>query len=286
MNKMTVVLGLIVAMMSTSAFGVGFIGTPTAELDQGQWNVGFNYTYMSMDLAKSSYSESGQFYDAAGDPQGDPEPDSGKVLINDFNIQRYYGTIGYGVTDVWEAYVQLGIADVKAKIKGDGDSEWDGFNFDNDFAWGWGTRYTFYEQDNVRWGASLQMNWLSTSWDDKWTEDEDEEGEVITWSCKENFDVDSYDLLIAVGPTVDMGGWNLYGGPFFYMLSGDLDRTEVCTSEMGTWREKGSLDLEEDGNIGGFVGAQISLKENCNLTTEISFTGDGMALGAGVAWAF
>ena len=161
MKKMTVVLGL-VAMMSVSAFGVGFIGTPTAELEKSQWNVGFNYTYISMDLAKIKYSESSQEFDPAGNPDGDPETDSYKEEINDNNVQRYYGTIGYGVTDVWEAYVQLGIADVKAQTKEEGE-ESEGHNFDNDFAWGWGTRYTFYEQDNIRWGASLQMNWLDTS---------------------------------------------------------------------------------------------------------------------------
>ena len=285
MNKMVVVLGLIVAMMSTSAFGVGFLGTPTAELDKGQWNVGANFTYISTDLAKTKWSEVQQEFDAAGDLV-DSDTDSGKLSISDNNVQRYYGTIGYGITDVWEAYVQLGIADVKVRVKGEGGDEWHGLNLDNDFAWGWGTRYTFYEQDNIRWGASLQMNWLDTSWDDKWTEDE-EIGEAVTEvACKENIDYSSYDLLIAVGPTVDMGGWSLYGGPFYYMVSGDFTRTETCTWDVGSSREKNDGDLEEDSNFGGFVGAQIGLKENCNLTTEISFTSDGMAIGAGVAWAF
>jgi len=283
MKKMTVVLGL-VAMMSVSAFGVGFIGTPTAELEKSQWNVGFNYTYISMDLAKIKYSESSQEFDPAGNPDGDPETDSYKEEINDNNVQRYYGTIGYGVTDVWEAYVQLGIADVKAQTKEEGE-ESEGHNFDNDFAWGWGTRYTFYEQDNIRWGASLQMNWLDTSVGHKgtWVDG----GLDGTWNA--TIDYETYDLLIAVGPTADMGGWNLYGGPFYYYLSGEIDG-EVTITPSG-WDtaaeiEKFSGDLEADSNFGGFVGAQISLKENCDLTTELSFTGDGMAIGAGVTWAF
>jgi len=255
MKKMAVVLGLIVAMMSVNAFGVGFIGTPTAELDQGQWNVGFNYTYMSMDLAKTKMTEG---------------PDSLKLEINDNNIQRYYAAGGYGLTDAWEAYVQLGIADVKAQSKEEGEVS-EGHNFDNDFAWGWGTRYTFYEQDNIRWGATLQMNWLDTSVDHKSADE------------KMQIDYSTYDLLIAVGPTADMDGWSLYGGPFFYMLDGDLDAKITPTVGDTT---KSSGDLEEDSNFGGFVGAQISLKENCDLTTELSFTGDGWAIGAGVAWAF
>lgn len=258
MNKMTMLLGLLVAIMSVSAFGVGFIGTPTAELDQGQCSVGFNYAYMSSDLDDTKLKGDGGSSD--------------KYEINDYNVQRYYGTIGYGLTDSWEAYVQLGIADVKVEKKDAEDplADREGINFDNDFAWGWGTRYTFHEQDNYRWGASLQMNWLDTS------------GEVKGTTWEEQIDYESYDLLIAVGPTVDMGGWNLYGGPFYYMLDGDLDVTETWVG--GTW--KGSGDLEEDGNFGGFVGAQCTLMEKYDMTTELSFTGDGWAIGAGVAVPF
>ena len=255
MNKMIMLLGLLVAIMSVSASGVGFIGTPTAELDQGQWNVGFNYTYISMDLDDTTT----KFGDGSSE----------KNEINDNNVQRYYGTIGYGLTDVWEAYVQVGIADVKAQTREVGDPDWEGMNFDNDFAWGWGTRYTFHEQDNCRWGASVQMNWLDTSWDDKGTD-------TI------QIDYESYDLIIAVGPTVDMGGWNLYGGPFYYMLDGDLDGKGTVSGSPFTF----SGDLEEDSNIGGFVGVQCMLMEKYCITTELSFTGEGYAIGAGVAVLF
>jgi hypothetical protein len=255
MYRMVKLLGLLVAILSVNAYGVGILGTPTAELDQGQWNVGFNYAYLSTDLAKTTMKEAGESF---------------KLEINDNNINRYYGTIGYGLTSAWELYVQLGWADVKANVKEPGESEEDGFNFDNDFAWGWGTRYTFYEQDQVRWGATVQMNWIDTSWDDKGAD----------W--KETIDFSDYDLLVGVGPTVDMGGWKLYGGPFYYMLDGDLDVKGV--DEFGAWKASG--DLEEDSNIGGFIGAQFSAMEKYDITTEFSFTGDGWAVGAGIYCAF
>ena len=108
-------------------------------------------------------------------------------------------------------------------------------------------------------------------------------------------DWDSYDLLFAVGPTVDMGGWNLYGGPFYYMHKGDLDVeiTETYEISGGTpvvtistvEKSKESGDLEAD-SFGGFVGAHFTMMENYNMTTELSFTGDGWAIGAGVCYAF
>jgi opacity protein-like surface antigen len=148
MNKMIILLGLLVAIMNVNAFGVGFIGTPTAELEQGQWNVGFNYMYSNMDLDKTKLTGSWQDFALNGTPTNNGTMSS-EAEINDVKIQRYYGTIGYGITDSWEAYIQLGLADVKAEAElpsGDFDELDGGANFDNDFAYGWGTRYTFHEQ--------------------------------------------------------------------------------------------------------------------------------------------
>ena len=283
MYRMAMLLGLLVAIMSVSAFGVGFIGTPTAELEQGQWNVGFNNMYSDMELDKAKMTGVWSEFDADGDLV-DRGPELYKLEIDDVKTQRYYGTIGYGLTNVWEAYVQLGIADLKAETRDadDPEDEWSGLNFDNDFAWGWGTRYTFYEQDNIRWGVSVQMNWLDTSWDVTIAEEVAGGTEIE----KTQIDWETYDLIIAVGPTVNMGGWNLYGGPFYYMIDGDLDvsRTETWPTGSGIWKESG--DLEEDSNFGGFVGVQCNVMENYDVTTEISFTGDGWAIGAGVCCAF
>ena len=283
MNKMTMLVGLLVAITSVSAFGAGFLGTPTAELEQGQWNVGFNYTYIDMELDKAKVTWSEQDYDDTG-TLVDSETGSEKLEFDDVKTQRYYGTIGYGLTDSWEVYVQLGLADLKAQAKYEGDPA-EGLNFDNDFAWGWGTRYTFHEQGNCRWGASVQMNFLDTSWDTTWTEDEPGFSETV----KVEVDWETYDLLIAVGPTVDMGGWNLYGGPFYYMHDGDWDSQGggnwTAPGASGSFTFKESGDLEAD-SVGGFVGAQFCVMEKANVTTEISFTGDGWAIGAGVAVPF
>lgn len=272
-------LGLLVAIMSVSASGVGFIGTPTAELDQGQWNVGFNYMYSDMELDETKMTESWTDFDVVGTVV-DSGSESFKIEIDNVKTQRYYGTIGYGLTDSWEAYIQLGIADVKAQIRDADDpgDDWDGFNFDNDFAWGWGTKYTFHEQDNVCWGASLQMNWLDTSWDIKTTD--------AFGTEEEQMDFSTFDLIIAVGPTVDMGGWDLYGGPFYYMLDGDLDFDGTETWPAGSSIWKGSGDLEEDSSFGGFIGAQCMLMEKYCMTTELSFSGGGYAIGAGLSVPF
>jgi hypothetical protein len=159
-------------------------------------------------------------------------------------------------------------------------------NFDNDFAWGWGTKLTFARQDKVAWGIALQMNFLDTSWSRKETSQDD-----IYLRWERNVDIKTWDLLVAVGPTIDMGGWKLYGGPFYYYLDGDYDYKEPGSWDdgeggTGTWIENYSGDLEAESNFGGYVGAQIPLSEKCDFTTEVSLTGDGWAAGTGVIIRF
>ncbi len=298
MYKMTMLLGLLVAIMSVSASGVGFIGAPTAGLEQGQWSVGYNYMYSNMGLERTTQTGAWAEFDANGDLDKAESDDYHleKINIDDVKTQRHYGTIGYGLSNSWEAYVQLGIADVKAKTRdthydplddeddGGYDWQWDGHNFDNDFAWGLGTRITFHEQGNCRWGASVQMNWVDTSYDvtSAW----EENGADIT--RKDEFDYSTYDLIIAVGPTVDMGDWNLYGGTFYYMLEGEFDVDVTVAWENGSTGSaigEGSADLESH-NIGVFVGAQCTLMGKASLTTEFSFTEDGWACGTGVGIPF
>lgn len=285
MNKMIMLLGLLVAIMSVSAFGAGFLGTPTAELEKGQWSAGFSYTFIDMDLDTITLTEDWWEFDAAGLLVDSETGEKFKLDMKDVKTQRYYGTIGYGVEDWWEVFVQLGFADVKGKTRDappDPGDDWEGLNLDNDFAWGLGTRITFHEQNNIRWGTSIQMNWLDTSFDEK--DSYEENGETVA----ETFQIDykTYDLLIAVGPTVDMGGWKLYGGPFYYYLSGDLDAKGTETWSDGSDMWKASGDLEANSNFGGFVGAQFELTGNCDMTTELSFTGDSWAIGTGIVWKF
>lgn len=278
MNRRTLSLGLLVAIVSTVALGNGFLGPPTAGLERGQLNVGFNYTYTDTELDASKLTESFQILDAGGTPLVS-DTDSWKVNIRDVKVHRYYGTIGYGITDLWEVYFQLGAADLKATFRDANDptNDWNGLNFDNDFAYGWGTRYTFYDQATVLWGVSVQMNWLDTGVKIKSADASTTSQEQIDWK--------TYDLLIAIGPTLDMEAWKLYGGPFYYYLSGDLDFKGTETFPGGSSRFKGSGDLESE-NIGGFIGAECRVMEAVDLTIEYSITEDGWAIGAGAGMPF
>jgi hypothetical protein len=267
-----VVVGLLLGILSTGVFAVGFVGTPTAGLKTGQWSIGGEYSYSSQDLDKSKVK-------GTETPGG---PYDYKVESKDFNINRYYGVLSYGLTEEWEVSAKLGLTDVKAQGRDADDptDEWSGANLDNDFAWGFGTKYTFLKQDKIDWGISAQMNWFTADEDGKELDGTDLE----KWSSE----TDIFDLLVAVGPTIDMDGWKLYGGAFYYYLDGDNDSKDTVTDAGGAvvYTSKESSDLEADGNFGGFIGAQFDLTSNIVWTTDFSAKQNGWGLGTGITFKF
>jgi hypothetical protein len=268
--KLFLVMGLL-CFLSAQTFALNFMGPPTAELNQGQWSVGYNYSYSVQDLDKTRQNWS-LINDGVVTSTGE-----GQLRIEDLSVQRHYVGINTGFTDWWEIYTRLGFSDVKGDIHWlDVDSK-AAYNFDNDFAWGWGTKITFKKSDTIAWGASLHMNWLDTSTSKT-------EGASGSGPWRDTVRIDTYDTLLAVGPTIDMGGWKLYGGPFYYSLAGDYEH-ERDFFELNLV-EREDARIEEDSSFGVFVGAVVDLNENSDLTAELSFTSDGWALGAGVAKKF
>lgn len=271
MSKRFVVGGVILMLSVTSASALNFSGPPTAELESVQWSLGYSYSYFDMDLDETPIDWAD--YDNGTLDAGGTD----KLKIKDLKTQRHYFVFGYGVTDSWEIFGQLGLADVKTEAKWSEDSslELNHLNFDNDFAWGVGTRVTLAEQENVKWGVSAQMNWLDTSVDYSYSEP--------GYSSNTRFDFESYDLLVTLGPTVDMGSFKLYGGPSFYMLRGDFSE-KGYDSDNFTWCA--SSDIEEESNFGGLIGGQCMLSKSYVLSLDISATGDGWGAGAGVQYKF
>ncbi len=292
MGKSFIVAGLVLAVLCGNVFAM--IGPPTAGLKKGQWSGGFNYTYLDLNLDKTKAKWS-EYDDGVLSGSG-----TEKVKFKDVITDLYYGNLGYGIEDWWQVYVQLGISDVRAKIRGEDDfyeGDWVNFKFDNDFAWGLGTRITFAKQDKVDWGVAVQMNWLNTHYDksgaSQWVNEDESTGYETD---KTKVDLTAYNLFVALGPTIDMGGWKLYGGPFYTYLSGEVKGryTEVGVdgiTEEGpgtpyTYAMKGKGDIKSDDHFGGYIGAQFNVAQNCDLTTEVDVTAEGWAAGVGITWNF
>ncbi len=247
---------LVLGVLCSSAWAV--IGPSTAGLNKGQWSLGYNYSYSKHDLDRAKATSN--------------EGDVYQYDVEDLAIQRHYGTLSYGVADWWELYASVGVADVKEHETYDDVYEYS-TNFDNDLAWGWGTRITFAKGEKVSWGVAVQMNWLDTDWSDDYD------------AGSEELSLESYDVLVSVGPTIDMGGWKLYFGPFYYCFNGDYDYTDEYDDE-GPVVYKESATVREDTNFGGRVGVLIPVAQNWDLTAEAAMISGGWGLGGGLAWKF
>ena len=269
--RLFLVMGLL-CLMSSQSFALSFMGPPTAELEPAQYKIAYIYSYSIQDLDKVTQDWL-MISDGTVTSSGESQ-----VRLEDFSVQRHYVGFNAGVTNWWEIYLRLGLSDVKSDIHLFDDEQKISYNFDNDFAWGWGTKITFKKSDTVAWGVSLNMNWLDDTSVTK-TEDISESG---PW--RDKVSIDTYDTLLAVGPTVDMGGWKLYGGPFYYRFDGDYLRERNFFELNSIEREEATL--EEDGSFGAFVGAVVDLAEKSDLTAELSFTSEGWAAGAGIAQKF
>jgi len=285
MEKKLRLLGvvLIVAMVAgSSALALAPMGPPTAGLNQGQFRVGAEYGYSEMDLEIDAST-----------------PGEGGTIV-DLESNMFFATLGYGVMDNWEFYVQLGVANAEFdKVEGDdGDDDKLGFDGDYGFAYGFGTKYTFWEQmEGLKWGVLFQMKWINTedtmSFTFAETVDIGETPVPGTTTEALDLELDYYEMQIAVGPTWQaMDGLCVYGGPFLHFVSGDADGDLTGTWDDGAGTtltftpESWSDDLEEESTFGGYVGAQLDVTEQMTAFAEVMFTGDAWGLGIGGGWVF
>lgn len=180
--------------------------------------------------------------------------DTGEVETN-----MLFVDLGYGIMDQWEGFARLGFAK----------AEQDDIGFDggNKFAYGFGTKVTITEQDAITWGGLFQMTWI--------------EGDDTISGL--DVDFDAYEIQLAFGPTYELDSMRIYGGPFLHLVDGDLDVTGVLP---GWGAVSGSVDVEQESEIGGYVGAQFDLAENTTANVEFQFTGDAWAIAGGIGFGF
>ena len=272
MNKRIIVLGVVIlaaGAYTTPALALSLVGPPTAGLKKGQLSAGYSYSYSDQDLDTATIKwwefENGVLAWNGSEP----------LKVKNFKTQPHLGTIGYGLAEWLEVYATLGAADTKAHFEWPEEDSERGHNFDNDFIWGLGAKATFARQDKVAWGAAVQVNWLDTKWSENWADAEGPRSNRV--------DLKGYDVLVAVGPTVDMNGWRLYGGPFYYYLDLEYrDRYTWVDGDGDNWVGRCKGDLEADSNFGGFIGTQFDIFPNCGFTTEFAVTGGGWGAGAGI----
>ena len=297
-KKGLLVLGSVMAtaLCASTTFGGAPLGPPVAGLDAGQFRAGAEYFYGEMDL------------------DWDEEPDAIGGDVEDLTTNVVFGRLAYGLTPRWQASVRLGAGSAEFDMEGYSlalpeaaggerlslsDMTFDG---DYELAWGFGTKYTLWQQRrDLSWGVAFQMAWFD--WDDCVAGSVDQTlagaGEEFTvdGDYAMGIDLEYYEMTVALGPA-----WQatdrlcLYGGPFLHYLRGemdvDLDGSFAVRDSGGGLVDEASIslsdsgDLEQKSEFGGFAGGQLDLSQRIKAFAEVTFTGDAWGIGVGAGWRF
>ncbi|OHB75335.1 MAG: hypothetical protein A2Z25_01910 [Planctomycetes bacterium RBG_16_55_9] len=95
-------------------------------------------------------------------------------------------------------------------------------------------------------------------------------------------EIDLREIQVAVGPTVQLDGFSVYGGPFLHFVTGDLDADITGTDSFGAVnRVDLSQDIREESEFGVFVGAQGQAAQDTSWFVEFQMTGDAWGIGVG-----
>jgi len=263
---------MIVGLGVSDAFALDPMGPPTAELKQGQFKIGIDYSYSTMDLelSEGTWIEhlDGVFYDSG---------EAVSFALKDFKVSKGYANLGYGIADNCEAFLRMGGANAKF-----GDSIWEDdeeLDSDTDFAIGSCIKATFYEEDNLKLGGLFQANWAEY----------DGKLQAAHWAAPDLVKIDMTEVQIAVGATymwTDLV--SIYGGPFLHFIHGDLEDiySEVDVGGGSLLTSKYTWDVSEDSIFGGYIGARLELVEECSLSVELQHTATAYAFGASLIWRF
>ena len=231
--------------LSVDTYAIDLMGPPTATHKALQVSLGLEYSYSEENVKLT---------------------DNGSIPLDALkNVRRntFFGKLGVGLFDYWEFFFRFGTGTLQAN-----EIDFDG---STDPTWGWGTKVTFYRGERIDLGALFQWSIF----------DGDETGfiDASGFNAWEKIDVDEQHF--AVGATVHMDGWRLYGGPFYYSFDGDVTIKEI----ENPWNQI-RPDLEEESEYGGYIGGQFDLGATGFLTVEYISTGEAWAAGIGLTRMF
>jgi hypothetical protein len=271
-NQLIILSVIILVCSEPAGFALDPMGPPVASMEPGQYQVGFDFSYSNMDLQLHNgvWTET---LDSVFLGWGDAVD----LKLKDFEVNRGYAGLGYGISENFEAFFRLGIT--KAEF---GDSLWEDYeNFDSESepAVGFGLKATFLDEGNFQIGGLIQFNWA----------DYDGELSAPHWGSSDFVEVDTAETQIALGMNCMLSDrFSVYGGPFLHFVDGELYDTfsEVDPDTGGLLTSEYLWDIEQDSVFGGYLGARMELGQNCFLNVEFQHTAAADAFGASIAWKF
>ncbi len=271
---------MVVSLFSSVALALPPMGPPKAMVGQDQWTLGLGYSYSEMDLDAHGRGRENQ-------GAGFAAPALDKHEIESLTTNMVLVSLGFGISDSWDAFVSVGGADATDDIteelaSGADGNKYTGLDGSFEVCYGIGSRVTFWEDGDITWGGLFQILWQNPDGSIDLTVANDP-----TFTLKGDAELDFWELQIAVGPTWEGDDFRVYGGPFLHIVDGDIDLDATGVDAFAaTWQVESSGEITEASQFGGYAGAQLDLDENTTANIEIQFTADAWAVGLGAIWRF
>ena len=214
MKKKTALIFFISTIITSTVFGLSPFGPPRSIMQEGQTAFSLEYFRNEMDLqTDGSVTET------------IPAPlqiwySSKEYQIEDLQSDMFMTRFDSGVWDNWDIFLRFGASGAQGDItempaSGSNGDQYEDFDGSLGFSWGFGTRVTFYEEDETTWGGLFQVTWANP------------DGSSIIDKNDTNFsgeaEIKYWEVQLAIGPTVELDNIRLYGGPFLHFVNGDLD---------------------------------------------------------------
>jgi len=188
MREKAIIVGLTVAMLSSTSYALDPLGPPKALLGQDHWSLGVEYAYSETDVDLSD----GTFL-------GSPMADASSQL----QANRAYANLRYGLRDNLDVFARLGAATFEMSLLQEGDA---------DLAWGLGAAGTLYNTVKLDWGLLVQYS----------SGESKGHGLPPVWTFASQVEV--WTLQVATGPTYQVReDLAVYGGLFYDMLTGEYE---------------------------------------------------------------
>ncbi len=280
---------VIVGVCNSVVSALPLMGPPRALIGQDQWNVGLGYSYSQMDLEASGKSR-----EDAGVGSWELIPWQGsKHDIKDLTSNLVLGQIGYGVSESLDVFLCLGVSDAQDDMKeilmsgGLPGGEYRGLDCGFGFAWGLGARATFWQDGDVTWGGLLQVIWENPRDGDVSYNPDLVEAPDYPSRMTGDAELELREIQVAVGPTVQLEGFSVYGGPFLHFVDGDVDLSVSGIDSFGALdRVELSEDIEQESELGFYVGLEGEADAETSWYAEYRITGDAWGIGIGAVRRF
>ncbi len=273
-TMLVLILGL-----SSSAIALSPIGPTQAVVGQNNWGIGINAGYQSMDLvADGTYFEY----------QTVEKKTSAKIALEDIESISSFIELSLGLSPEWDIFGCIGVSNGEgdATVKNSdpfvqthafAQNEKFDINGDHEMAFGFGTRFTLKDYDTVKWGGMARITWQKPKGSSTWETIQPLDDHSISG----DWELDYWELILAVGPTFVYDNVQFYGGPFLHMVRGDLNFSGTYSYPGDTGSASTTQDLEEEALIGGYLGMQVDLCKTTLFYVDGQFTGKAWGVGAG-----